>query len=94
MNACDNILRLSQELGVTRRLLCNWRERLDETSLPLQRSRYGSSKITPRDPIAHVWKMRAAVHDSLAAAIFRNIGSIWPSATGSESLQPSAKYNR
>ena len=38
MNACDNIVRLSQELGVARRLLYNWRERLDETSPPPQRS--------------------------------------------------------
>jgi transposase-like protein len=39
MNACDNIVRLSQELGVARRLLYNWCERLDETSPPPQRSR-------------------------------------------------------
>jgi transposase-like protein len=39
MNTCDNIVRLSQELGVARRLLYNWRERLDETSPPPQRSR-------------------------------------------------------
>jgi hypothetical protein len=39
MNACDNIVRRSQELGVARRLLYNWRERLDETSPPPQRSR-------------------------------------------------------
>ena len=37
MNACDNIVRLSQELGVARRLLYNWRERLDETSPPPHR---------------------------------------------------------
>jgi transposase-like protein len=39
MNTCDNIVRLSQELGVARRLLYNWRGRLDETSPPPQRSR-------------------------------------------------------
>jgi len=28
MKACDNILRLSRELGIHRRLLHNWRDRL------------------------------------------------------------------
>jgi transposase-like protein len=32
MKSCDNILRLSKELGVHRRLLYNWRERLDESN--------------------------------------------------------------
>jgi len=29
MNACDNIVRLAQELGVSRTLLYKWRHRLD-----------------------------------------------------------------
>ena len=39
MNACDNILGLSRELGIGRRLLYNWRDRLDETDAPPPRSR-------------------------------------------------------
>ena len=39
MNACDNILGLSRELGIGRRLLYNWRDRLDETNPPPARSR-------------------------------------------------------
>lgn len=31
MKASDNIVRLSEELGIGRRLLYNWRDRLDET---------------------------------------------------------------
>ena len=29
MNACENILRLSRELGVHRRLLYKWRDQVD-----------------------------------------------------------------
>jgi len=39
MNACDNIVALARELGVGRRLLCNWRNRFDETDPPLVRTR-------------------------------------------------------
>lgn len=39
MNACDNIVRLSRELGIGRRLLYNWRDQLDETDPPPSRSR-------------------------------------------------------
>jgi transposase-like protein len=39
MKSCDNILRLSRELGVHRRLLYNWRERLDESNPALLCSR-------------------------------------------------------
>jgi transposase-like protein len=39
MNACNNIVGLARELGIGRRLLYNWRERLDETDPPPQRSR-------------------------------------------------------
>ena len=38
MNACDNISRLSRELGVARHLLCHWRDRL-ERAAPVGRSR-------------------------------------------------------
>jgi len=34
MKACDNIVRLSRELGICRRLLYNWRDRLDVTDPP------------------------------------------------------------
>ena len=40
INACDNILRLSRELGIHRRLLYKWREQLEPTeaegALPAQ----------------------------------------------------------
>jgi transposase-like protein len=39
MKSCDNILRLSRELGIHRRLLYNWRERLDESNPAQFRSR-------------------------------------------------------
>ena len=39
MNACENIVALSQELGVARRLLYVWRDRFDETDPPPSRSR-------------------------------------------------------
>ena len=39
MNACDNVVRLARELGVGRRLLYNWRDRLDENSPPSLRTR-------------------------------------------------------
>ena len=31
MNACENILRLSRELGIHRRLLYKWRDQLEST---------------------------------------------------------------
>jgi transposase-like protein len=39
MNACDNIVALTRELGVGRRLLYVWRDRFDETDPPPQRTR-------------------------------------------------------
>jgi transposase-like protein len=33
MKACDNIPRLSRELGIDRRLLYHWRDRLDQGAL-------------------------------------------------------------
>ena len=39
MKSCDNILKLSRELGIHRRLLYNWRERLDESNPAPLRSR-------------------------------------------------------
>jgi transposase-like protein len=39
MKTCDNILRLSQELSIHRRLLYNWRDRLDESNPGPVRSR-------------------------------------------------------
>lgn len=39
MKGCDNIVRLSRELGICRRVLYNWRDRLDETGPPPLRSR-------------------------------------------------------
>ena len=39
MNACDNIARLSRELGVARHLLYHWRDRLEQAQAPAGRSR-------------------------------------------------------
>jgi len=39
MNACENIVGLARELGICRRVLYNWRDRLDETNPPPARSR-------------------------------------------------------
>ncbi len=39
MNACENIVGLARELGICRRVLYNWRDRLDETSPPPARTR-------------------------------------------------------
>jgi transposase-like protein len=39
MHGCDNIVRLARELGVCRRVLYNWRDRLDESNPPLTRTR-------------------------------------------------------
>jgi len=35
MNACDNIARLSRELGVARHLLYHWRDRLEHAHAPV-----------------------------------------------------------
>lgn len=34
MNSCGNIVGLARELGICRRILYNWRDRLDETNPP------------------------------------------------------------
>ena len=39
MKSCENIVRLSRELGMHRRLLYNWRDRSDETNPGPHRSR-------------------------------------------------------
>jgi transposase-like protein len=39
MNSCGNIVGLARELGICRRALYNWRDRLDETNPPPARSR-------------------------------------------------------
>lgn len=39
MRGCDNIVRLARDLGISRRVLYNWRDRLDETNPPPARSR-------------------------------------------------------
>ena len=39
MRGGDNIVRLARELGICRRVLYNWRDRLDETNPPSARSR-------------------------------------------------------
>ena len=39
MNTCGSIAGLARELGVARRVLYNWRNRIDETNLPLSRRR-------------------------------------------------------
>jgi len=39
MNACDNISKLSRELGVARHLLYHWRDRLEHSYAPVGRSR-------------------------------------------------------
>jgi transposase-like protein len=39
MHVCDNIIQLARELGICRRVLYNWRDRLDETNPPAARTR-------------------------------------------------------
>lgn len=39
MNSCGNVVGLARELGVCRRVLYNWRDRLDGTNPPPGRSR-------------------------------------------------------
>ena len=39
MKSCDNLLGLSRELGIPRRLLYNWRDRFEEIDPPHARSR-------------------------------------------------------
>lgn len=39
MRACHNIIQLARELGISRRVLYNWRDRLDETNPPPTRTR-------------------------------------------------------
>jgi transposase-like protein len=39
MNACGNSVGLARELGICRRVLYNWRDRLEETNSPPGRSR-------------------------------------------------------
>ena len=49
MNLCDNVLKLSRELGIHRRLLYSWRDRLDEgnpSPIPVPRSENLRKEIT------------------------------------------------
>jgi transposase-like protein len=39
MRGCDNIVQLARELGICRRVLYNWRDRLDEINPPPARTR-------------------------------------------------------
>jgi len=39
MNACENVVGLAKELAVCRRVLYNWRDRMDETDPPPIRTR-------------------------------------------------------
>jgi transposase-like protein len=39
MNACGNVVALARELGIARRVLYNWRDRVDETNPPPNRVR-------------------------------------------------------
>ena len=39
MHVCNSIVQLARELGICRRVLYNWRDRLDETDPPRERSR-------------------------------------------------------
>ena len=39
MHGCDNIAQLARALGICRRVLYNWRDRLDETNPPPGRTR-------------------------------------------------------
>ena len=39
MRGCDNIVRLARELGICRRVLHNWRDRLDGSNAPPPRTR-------------------------------------------------------
>ena len=39
MRECDNVVHLARKLGICRRVLYNWRDRLDETDPPRARSR-------------------------------------------------------
>jgi transposase-like protein len=39
MHGCVNIVQLARELGICRRVLYNWRDRLDETNPPPARTR-------------------------------------------------------
>jgi transposase-like protein len=39
MKSCDNVLRLSRELGIPRRCLYNWRDRFEQTDPPHTPSR-------------------------------------------------------
>jgi transposase-like protein len=39
MNACDNIVGLARELGVSRRVLYQWRDRMEQTDSSPGRSR-------------------------------------------------------
>ena len=39
MNACGNVVGLAKELAVCRRVLYNWRDRMDETDPPPVRTR-------------------------------------------------------
>jgi hypothetical protein len=48
MKSCDNVLGLSRELGIPRRLLYNWRDRFEEIDPPHTRSR----ELTLRRQIA------------------------------------------
>jgi transposase-like protein len=38
-NACGNVVALARELGIARRVLYNWRDRVDETNPPPNRVR-------------------------------------------------------
>src|SRR5580658_2847542 len=61
MKSCDNVLGLSRELGIPRRLLYNWRDRFEEIDSPHTRSRElilrrQITKLSKRSPEAVLTK--------------------------------------
>ena len=58
LNQCENIVALSQELGVSRRLLYTWRDQLD----PVERSEgppANSREATLRKEVSHLKRLLA-----------------------------------
>ena len=54
---CDNILALSRELGVHRRLLYKWRDQLEPVDLPKEPPPQNSREFTLRREVHHLKRL-------------------------------------
>ena len=70
MNACENILRLSRERGVHRRLLYKWRDQLEPTDAEGELPSHNSRESTLRKEIS---KLKPLLADKTVEMVFSEV---------------------